>query len=150
MKIQKKQKRILISLLLLFILTIVLSGCSGVTGPKTAKINISFDPNPVPYPGEGGNWAWTLILTESNGMGVTLTNLRFDSYIQEQLVSTEDWPEDWITGLFDSNYLPASSSLQAGLGRKVSDLTHQILTVEGIDDSNNPIETSGRLDFLSQ
>lgn len=150
MKIQKKQKRILISLLLLFILTIVLSGCSGVTGPKTAKINIFFDPNPVPYPGEEGNWTWTLILTESNGIGVTLTNLRFDSYIQEQLTSTEDWPEDWITGLFDSNYIPASSSLQAGLGRKVSDLTHIIFTVEGVDDNNNPIEATGRLDFLLQ
>jgi len=78
---------------------------------KTAKVNISFDPNPVPYPGEGYNWTWTLVLTESNGIGVTLTNIRFDSYNLEQFVSTEDWLENYITGLFDSNYLPASSLL---------------------------------------
>jgi len=144
----KSQKKIWVLLILAVILIVILSGCSGL--PKTAKINVSFDPNPVPYPGEGNDWTWTLILTESNGVGVTLTNLRFDSYNQEQLISTEDWPEDWITGLFDSNYLPASSSLQGGLGRKVSDLTHTIYTVEGIDDNFNPIEATGRLDFLSQ
>ena len=146
----KSQKKMWVLLILAVILMMFLSGCGGVTGLKTAKINISFDPNPVPYPGEGGNWTWTLILTESNGIGVTLTNIKFDSYIQEQFASTENWSEDWITVLFDSNYIPASSSLQGGLGRKVSDLTHQILTVEGVDDDDNPIEAIGRLDFLSQ
>lgn len=142
------KKKMWMLLILAVILIMILSGCSGL--PKTAKINISFVPNPVPYPGEGDDWTWTLILTESNGVGVTLTNLRFDSYIQEQLISTEDWSEEWITALFDSNYLPASSLLQGGLGRKVSDLTHLIFTVEGVDDNNNPIEATGRLDFLSQ
>jgi len=144
----KRENKIFVPLILVFILIIILSGCSGL--PKTAKINISFVPSPVPYPAEGDDWTWTLILTESNGVGITLTNLRFDSYNQEQLISTADWSENWITALFGSNYLPASSSLQGGLGRKVSDLTHTIYTVEGIDDNVNPIEATGRLDFLSQ
>jgi len=141
------QKKMWMLLILAVISMVILSGCSGI---KTAKVNISFVPSPVPYPVEGDDWTWTLILTESNGVGVTLTNLRFDSYNQEQLISTANWSEDWIMILFDSNYLPAFSSLQGGLGRKVSDLTHTIYTVEGIDDNANPIEATGRLDFLSQ
>ena len=78
----KKQKRIWISLLLSIILIVVMSGCSGL--PKTAKINISFDPNPVPYDTEDEDWPFNLILSESNGVGVTLISLRFDSYDQQE------------------------------------------------------------------
>lgn len=84
----KKQKRIWISLLLSFILIIVLTGCSGL--PKTAKINISIVPNPVPYDSETEKWSFNVILTESNGVGVTLISVRFDSYDQaEQLYNTK-------------------------------------------------------------
>jgi hypothetical protein len=64
-----------------------MSGCSGL--PKTAKINISFDPNPVPYDSENEQWLLNLILSENNGVGVTLISLRIDSYDQaEELVGT--------------------------------------------------------------
>ena len=146
----KKEKKIWISLILMFILIIVLSGCSGITGPKMAKINISFDPNPVTYPVEGESWLWETILTECNGVGVTLTSLTFDLYNQDQKVFTDIWDETWVEGLFDSNYLPAFSSLQGGLGLNVQEATHQIITITGVDDNNNQIEAIGRLDFLSQ
>jgi hypothetical protein len=146
----KKEKKIWISLILMFILIIVLSGCSGITGPKMAKINISFDPNPATYPVEGESWLWETILTECNGVGVTLTSLTFDLYNQDQKVFTDIWDETWVEGLFDSNYLPAFSSLQGGLGLNVQEATHQIITITGVDDNNNQIEAIGRLDFLSQ
>ena len=40
-----------------------MSGCSGL--PKTAKINISFDPNPVPYDNKNEQWILNLILSEA-------------------------------------------------------------------------------------
>ena len=103
----KREKRVWISLILVFILMMVLSGCSGVTGPKTAKINITIDPNPVPYSSENENWPLTIILEESNGVGVTISSLRWDEYNQEeQLIYTTifyETNEEGITSSFGSN-----------------------------------------------
>ncbi len=144
----KKQKRIWISLLLSFILIIVLSGCTGL--PKTAKINITFDPNPVPCGSENEQWPFNLILTESNGIGVTLISLRIDEYDQEEeLVDTTILDEEDIIDWFDSNYLPAFSALQVSL-YVITERIYDILTVTGIDDNDNPIEATGRVDFLPE
>ena len=67
-----KEKRIWIALFLALTLMVILSGCSGL--PKTAKINITIDPNPVPYSSENERWNLTLIFDESNGVGVTLSS----------------------------------------------------------------------------
>ena len=142
----KKQKRIWISLLLSFILIIVLSGCSGL--PKTAKVDITIVPNPVPYDSEDEVWWYNLILSESNGIGVTLISLRIDSYDQEDMLfSTQIVYEEDIIDWFGSNYLPAFSAL--------SDWTYHtgtskyaIITVAGVDDNDNPIEATGRVDYL--
>jgi len=143
----KKQKRIWISLFLSFILIIVLSGCSGL--PKTAKLNISIVPNPVPYNSETGEWLFNVILTESNGIGVTLISLRFDAYDQEEeLFNTQILYEEDIIDWFDSNYLPAFSSLQAIIYHTSTALKYDILTVVGVDDNGNPIETTERIDYL--
>ena len=143
----KKQKRIWISLLLSFILIIVLSGCSGL--PKTAKLNISIVPNPVPYNSETGEWLFNVILTESNGIGVTLISLRFDGYDQEEeLFNTQILYEEDIIDWFDSNYLPAFSSLQAIIYHTSTALKYDILTVVGVDDNGNPIEATERIDYL--
>jgi len=40
-----KEKRTWIVLFIALTLIVILSGCSGL--PKTAKLNISFDPNPL-------------------------------------------------------------------------------------------------------
>jgi len=47
-----KGKRIWIALFLALTLMLILSGCSGL--PKTAKLNISIVPNPVPCSSEDG------------------------------------------------------------------------------------------------
>lgn len=143
----KKQKRIWISLLLSFILIIVLSGCSGL--PKTAKLNISIVPNPVPYNSETGEWLFNVILTESNGIGVTLISLRFDGYDQEEeLFNTQILYEEDIIDWFDSSYLPAFSSIQAIIYHTSTALEYDILTVVGVDDNGNPIEATERIDYL--
>ena len=144
----KKQKRIWISLFLSIILIVVLSGCSGL--PKTAKINISFDPNPVPYDSENERWPLNLILTESNGVGVTLISLRFDSYDQaEELYYTQFLYEEDIIDWFESNYISAFSAIQNEISYSGT-AKYSIVTVAGIDDNDNPVEATGRVDYLPQ
>ena len=143
-----KEKRIWIALFLTLTLMLILSGCSGL--PKTAKINITIDPNPVPYSSEDGSYHCKLILAESNGVGVTLTSVRFDSYDQEeQLYYTQLLYEEDIIDWFGSNNIFAFSILQSWTwwtsGRK-----YIAVTIEGVDDNNNPIEAAGRIDFLAQ
>ena len=152
-----KEKRIWIALFLALTLMVILSGCSGL--PKTAKINITIEPNPVPYY-ENGWWLFDIVLDESNGVGVTLSSLRFDDYNQEeQLFDTEifyEADEGIITSWFGSNYLPAFSSLQIQVdfgyytppGEEFT--KYSLLTIEGIDDNNNPVEATGRIDYLPQ
>ena len=150
------KKRIWISLLLSFILIVVLSGCSGL--PKTAKINITIDPNPVPYSSENENWPFDIVLDESNGAGVTLSSLRWDEYNQdEQLFNTQffyEANEGKITSWFGSNYLPAFSLLQGDFGYYIAPgdefAKYIVLTFEGVDDNNNPVEATGRVDLQPQ
>jgi len=52
------------------------------TAVETAKIEITFDPNPVPC--IDGYWGWRVILTEVNGIGVKLDKLIYDRYIVNQ------------------------------------------------------------------
>lgn len=143
----KRQKRIWISLLLSFILIIVLSGCYG---PITAKINVFFYPNPVPYSYGTGDWSFDIVLTESNGIGVTLTSLKFDSYNQQgQLLSTQILDEEDIIDWFDSNYLPAFSTLIASdIYHTSARIKYDILTVEGVDNYYYPIKATGRVNYL--
>jgi len=146
----KREKKVWISLILVFILMMVLSGCSGVTGPKTAKINITINPNPVPYDSEAENWPLDIILDESNGVGVTLTSVRFDSYDQaEELYYTQFLYEEDIIDWFESNYIPAFSILQNDIVYGGT-AKYTIVTVEGIDDNENPIEATARVDLLPQ
>ena len=143
------KKRIWISLFLSIILIVIISGCSGL--PKTAKINISIIPNPVPYDTEDEDWPYDLNLNESNGVGVTLISLRFDKYDQEEeLFDTQLLYEEDLIDWFDSNYLPAFSSLQVSLYHKSAKIIYEILTVAGVDDNDNPVEATGRIDFLPE
>ena len=145
----KREKRVWISLILVFILMMVLSGCSGVTGPKTAKINITIEPNPVPYSSENERWPFTIILDESNGVGVTISSFRWDEYNQEeQLIYTDILYEEDIIDWFGSNYIPAFSILQNSSIGSSSSRKYAIITIEGIDDSSNPVEATRRVDYL--
>ena len=141
-----KGKRIWIALFLALTLMLILSGCSGL--PKTAKLNISIDPNPVPCSSEDGKWHYTMTISESNGVGVTLTSIRFDSYDQaEELYYTQFLYEEDIIDWFESNYIPAFSMLQSGIVYGGT-AKYTIVTVEGIDNNNNPIEATARIDYL--
>ena len=143
-----KGKRIWIALFLVLTLMLILSGCSGL--PKTAKLNISIDPNPVPCSSEDGKWHYTMTISESNGVGVTLTSIRLDSYNQaEELYYTQLLYEEDIIDWFESNYIPAFSMIQNGIVSS-SSRKYAIITIEGVDDNNNPIEATGRVDFLPQ
>ena len=144
-----KEKRIWIALFIVLTLMLILSGCSGL--PKTAKINITIEPNPVPYSSENERWSFDIVLYESNGVGVTLSSLRFDDYNQaEQLYFTQYLYEEDIIDWFGSNYLPAFSSLQVSVYHTSSVSKFSLITVEGVDDNNKPIEATGRVDFLPQ
>lgn len=153
-----KEKRIWIALFLALTLMLILSGCSGLS--KTAKINITIDPNPVPsvpFSNEIDWWPFDIVLDESNGVGVTLSSLRFDEYNQEeQLSDTTIFYEEDIIYWFGSNYLPAFSSLQLqddfgywlAAGDEIA--KYMILIIEGIDDDENLIEATDRIDLLPQ
>jgi len=134
------------------ILMVVLSGCSGL--PKTPKVSISFDPNPVPYSSENERWSFNIVLDESNGIGVYLSSIKLDSYNQEdELIDTTIWyeaDEEEITSLFGSNYLPAFSSIRGIASHHNTTFKYTILSIEGVDDNGNPVEVIGRVDFLSQ
>lgn len=145
----KREKRVWISLIFVFILMTALSGCSGL--PKNALLSISIDPNPVPCSSEDGKWHYTMTISESNGVGVTLTSVRFDSYDQaEELYHSQFLYEEDIIDWFKSNYIPAFSTLQTGVVTSSSTKKYVIITIEGGDDNNNPIEVTGRVDYLPQ
>jgi len=145
----KRENKIFISLILAVILMVILSGCSGL--PKTAKINVTIDPNPVSYSSENEKWSLTIIFEESNGIGVSITSLTFNNYDQEdQLISTQVLDAAEFLEWFEANYIPAFSSIQGGVSHHNSAYKYTLFTVEGVDDDNNPIEATGRADFLPQ
>lgn len=143
----KKDIWVLIFLMLIFMM--FLPGCWGTVAPKTAEIEMTFDPNPVPAPDEGKDWKWDTIFTECNGVGVTLTSVTFDLYNQDEKVGTSIWNEEWVEMWLDSNYLPPFGSLEGGGGMKVQNITHQLVTAIGLDDNGYQVESTGRTDFLT-
>jgi len=139
-------KRAIWVLTLMLIFVMFLPGCFG---PKTARVEIIFDPNPVPYV-EGEDWKSKIIFTECNGIGITLTSVTFDYYNQDEKIKTSVWDEEWIEQWFGSNYLPAFGLLERGFGLKVQEITHQLVTATGVDDNGYQVEsTITRVDFLS-
>jgi len=88
--------------------------------------------------------------SENNGVGVTLISLRFDGYDQaEELIYTNIYYEEDIIDWFGSNYLPAFSTLSEWVWHTGTN-KYTIITVAGVDDNDNPIEATGRVDFLPQ
>jgi len=138
-----------LSYVVLFLLILLfLSGCVGM--PKNALLSISADPNPVSYDSTVGKWSFSMTINESNGVGVTMSSMKIDKYNQEgELVDTDYYYEDTILDWFGSDYISAFSSVQANL-RRSGNPTYDIFTVTGIDDNNNPVEATIRIDFLPQ
>jgi hypothetical protein len=137
------------SVIFILLFVLLLSGCSAL--PKIASLSISFDPNPVPYDSTDGKWHFTITINESNGVGVTVSSIRFDGYNQnEELYDTDyHYYDDFIVG-FETDYVPAFSSIQAGFIHTGSITKYNIITISGIDDNDNPVEASARVDYLPQ
>jgi hypothetical protein len=98
-----------------------------------------------------------MTISESNGVGVTISSLRFDLYDsqEEELIFTETeiYYEEDITDWFGTNYIPAFSSIQDPTfytwGEEFSG-NYDMVTVTGIDDNGNPVEATARIDYLTQ
>ena len=144
-----KEKRIWIALFLAITLMLIFSGCSGL--PKTAKLNISIEPNPVPYFSEDGRWYFAMSISESNGVGISIASLTFSYYDQEdQLIGTQVLGVSEFLEWFEANYIPAFSMIQCGSISNSMAVKYAIITVEGVDDKDNPIEATERVDYLPQ
>ena len=91
-----------------------------------------------------------MYISESNGVGVTLSSLRFDDYDQEdQLYHSQLLYEEDIIDWFESNYIPAFSMIQSGIVSS-SSRKYAIITIASVDDNNNPIVATGRVDHLPE
>ncbi|MBP8718736.1 MAG: hypothetical protein KBI07_06625 [Candidatus Atribacteria bacterium] len=143
-----KPKRITIVLCLILVLGLFLSSCTGV--PKTALLTISIDPNPVPYSSEYGGHNYNMVISENNGVGVTLTSIRFDSYNEdEELYYSQFVYAAEIIEWFESNYVSAFSYINSGI-LHTGPTKYSLITVEGTDDNGNRVEAVVRIDYLPQ
>jgi hypothetical protein len=77
------------------------AGGSGAAGPN---VQISFSPNPVPRSTDG-SWHYTVIVTETNGVGVTLNSLSF---------AGNDYSQ-YIAAWFGTNQIPAHGQISSGI-----------------------------------
>jgi len=141
------QKKMWILLVLAVISMVILSGCGGI---KTAKLNISIDPNPVPYSSEDGKWYFTMDISESNGVGVTVTSLTFTGFNQEdELTGTQILDAEEFYDWFETDYISAFSTVQTEISYSGTSV-YSIVRVAGIDDNGNPVEATVRIDYLPQ
>jgi len=146
-----KKSKIILAVLILSMMALIFSGCGGVSGPKTAKLNISIEPNPVPYSSEQGLWWYTMNISESNGVGVSITSLTFNYYYQEdQFIGTQVLVASEFFEWFETDYVPAFSAIQNGIDSPSKDTSeyHDIVIVAGIDDNGNSVEATVRIDYL--
>lgn len=124
---------------------------------KTAKIEITFRPNPVPY--IKGSWHWRVIVTEVNGVGVYLDSLTYERCKKRgpthmggeqvdvsRIVSDRSWiAEKWLG--YPSAYLPFYCSADFGAGTN-GKWDYALFTITGIDDNGHEIRATGRVDLL--
>ena len=141
-----KEKKQWIVLFIVLTLIVILAGCSGL--PKVAQLSISVDPNPVPCSSEDGEWYFTMSISESNGVGVTVTSLSFTGYNQEdELTGTVILDAEEFFDWFETDYVSAFSTIQTEISRSGTSV-YSIVRVAGIDDNDNPVEATGKIDFL--
>ena len=147
----KKEKTFLTVLLIVFLSAVFFTGCVDV--PKTAKMAISANPNPVPAETSGEEWNYTMQITESNGVGVTLNELTFDNYHGEgEAGSTIIINTDMLYQWFGTDYIAGYNSIQSEMYHSsvLADNHYVIATVTGIDDNGNAVEATVRIDYVVQ
>ena len=141
-----KGKRIWIVLFIALTLIVILAGCSGL--PKIAQLGIVVDPNPVPCSSEDGKWHYMMNISESNGVGVTVASLTFTGYNQEnEITGTTILDAEEFFEWFETDYIPAFSTIQNGIVHSGTSV-YSIARVAGIDDNDNPVEATVRIDYL--
>jgi hypothetical protein len=107
-----RRKNICILIIVVLLILISLSGCTGV---KTANLEISFDPNPVYC--ENGHLYWDVIISETNGIGVNLKNITIDTYVGDDYIGNYHiFDESWMEEALGTSYLSASSSVNYSSG----------------------------------
>jgi len=82
---------------------------------------------------------------------VTVLSRRYDRYTEEdELYDTDIYDAESIINSFGTNYIPAFSSIQNNF--KATNITgkYAIITVTGVDDKNNTVTATIRVDYLSQ
>ena len=126
---------------------------SQITETKKGSIIINFDPDPLPV--TEGQVNWKLILTETNGVGVTVNKLTRQAYMNgkpvgDPKVHTSD---SWFQNL-PGTYLPPNGEgiigAGAGFGDSTPENSYFIDTIEGIDDNGNTIIVEGRLSIANE
>ena len=91
-----------------------------------------------------------MTISESNGVGVTVISLTFTSYNQEdeitqiQITYAEEFFE-W----FETDFIPAFSTITNPIVHSGT-CEYSIVRVAGIDDNDNPVEATIRIDYLPQ
>lgn len=128
----------------------------GLKELAPAKIEISFNPNPVPV-SEDGLWRWRTFFTEVSGnvnacpvklnniIWLTYNNNLFKGY---KAFTSNDGSDGgrWL----NEAYLLANDSTNVGCSRPyMKNVTHLVIIVNGVDYKGNEIIAKGRLDVLS-
>ena len=144
------EKRKCIALFIVSIVAVILAGCTIF--PKTAQLNITADPNLVPYYSTDGKRYYTMNITESNGVGVTINELTFNYYNQDdEFISTSSFDSETFLEWFETDYVLGYSTIKNNLGH-IHDTTeshYAIITVTGADDNGNSGEATTRIDYLA-
>ena len=144
-------------IVILLILALLFSGCATnglLPDPsvQVAQLNITFDPNPVPYDSSwGGWWFFVISISESNGVAVDIESITVEFYNwSDELVNTEVWDITEITFWFGTASIAPDSTIYSDVSSFPDTSKYVIMTVEGIDSNDNKVQTTGRMDFLPQ
>ncbi|MFC1921584.1 hypothetical protein ACFLYQ_07670 [Chloroflexota bacterium] len=148
-------RKLISPIMVVLFMGLLLTGCSPVqeeeseeASHETAKIEVSFDSNPIQC--EDGMWKWRVIITEINSVGVKLNGLVYEIYGDDGKKETKTLGSDWFEGILPSGYLSPDGVTDFGGGIPCQELSHIIYKVSGIDDKGNKIEAVGRADFQGQ
>ena len=89
-------------------------------------------------------------ISESNGVGVTVTSLTFTGYNQEdELTGTTILDAEEFFEWFETDYVPAFSTIQNNINHSGTSV-YSIVRFAGIDDNDNPVEATIRIDYLPE
>ena len=139
-------------------LLVTLTGCTCNKEPiespelgETAKLEITFNPNPVSY--KNKSWSWEVTLTELNGIGVNLTSLNRESHNAFRIVNLNS-DKLAIKKWLGSDYLPPYGHLTSNRewpreeGPYILVESYEVLTFMGTDDNGYEVQVTGRVDLL--